>query len=240
LEGRFRNVSFALRRGEILGLAGLVGAGRSEVAQTIFGRFRADAGNIRIKGAAVRIHSPSDAVRAGIVYLPEDRKASGVFGGLSLQENLFSASLGRHSRLGLVNRREARAAAKTWVRELGIRTPSVDQPMALLSGGNQQKALIARGLDVKPRVLIADEPTRGIDVGAKAEIHALLRRLCAEGIGLIVISSELPEILGLCDRVLVLHDGGVAGELSGTDATEESVMALATGQRGRREGEAHL
>jgi ABC-type sugar transport system ATPase subunit len=227
-DGRFEDVSFALRQGEILGLAGLIGAGRSELAQAVFGRFPADAGSIWLNGKRVVLHSPAEAVRQGIVYLPEDRKASGLFQQMSLQENLFSAGLERYSRWGFLSRTGLRDAAARWVRELDIRTPSVQQRMGLLSGGNQQKALLARWLDLKPRILIADEPTRGIDIGAKAEIHRLLRRLCGQGIGVIVISSELPEILGLCDRIVVLHEGRVAGELAAKDATEESIMRLAT------------
>jgi ABC-type sugar transport system ATPase subunit len=230
LRGRFENISFTLHQREILGFAGLVGAGRSEVAQTLFGHHLADAGRVFLGGKELAVRSPGEAVRHGIAYLPEDRKASGLFRQMSLRENLFSASLARHSRGGFIREKEVRESAATWVRDLDVRTPSVDQLMSLLSGGNQQKALIARWLDVHPRVLMADEPTRGIDVGAKAEIHALLRRLCQEGIGIIVISSELPEILGLCDRILVLHEGRLAGELAAVDATEEGIMRLATGQ----------
>jgi ABC-type sugar transport system ATPase subunit len=230
LEGSFQDVSFSLAQGEILGLAGLVGAGRSEIAQALFGYRAADAGRILLSGREIVIQSPADAVRHGIAYLPEDRRASGLFREMSVQENLFSASLQQQSRGGFIQHQRARKAAAAWVRDLGIRTPSIDRPISLLSGGNQQKVLIARWLEVKPRILIADEPTRGIDVGAKAEIHALLRRLCEEGVGVIVISSELPEILGLCDRILVLCEGRVAGELPGESATEEGIMHLATGQ----------
>ena len=230
LQGRFQNISFTLCEREILGFAGLVGAGRSEVAQTLFGHHVADAGHVYLTGKQLTIQSPTDAVQHGIAYLPEDRKASGLFRQMSLKQNLFSASLTQHSRGGCIREGDVRLAAATWVRDLDIRTPSIDQQMSLLSGGNQQKAMIARWLDLKPRVLIADEPTRGIDVGAKAEIHALLRRLCQEGIGVIVISSELPEVLGLCDRILVLHEGRLAGEIAAGEATEESIMRLATGQ----------
>jgi ABC-type sugar transport system ATPase subunit len=230
LDGSFHNISFKLFQGEILGLAGLVGAGRSEIAQTLFGHRIADSGTVFLHGQPVRLCAPRDAVRCGIAYLPEDRKASGLFAQMRLKENLFAASLTHYSKWGFVAKNRVNQAAAGWVRDLQIRTPSVDQQMSLLSGGNQQKALIARWLDVRPRVLIADEPTRGIDIGAKAEIHALLRRLCQEGIGVIVISSELPEVLGLCDRILVLHEGRLAGELDGADATEERIMRLATGQ----------
>ena len=230
LDGRFQNVSFTLAQGEILGWAGLVGAGRSEVAQALFGRLVADSGKVWLAGKETVIHSPPDAVRQGIAYLPEDRKASGLFRQMSVKDNLFSASLEKHSRGGFVSQKRVERAAAAWVRDLDVRTPSLDRQMSLLSGGNQQKVLIARWLDVKPLVLIADEPTRGIDVGAKAEIHSLLRRLCQQGVGVMVISSELPEILGLCDRIIVLCEGRVAGEVAGEEATEERIMRLATGQ----------
>jgi ABC-type sugar transport system ATPase subunit len=230
LRGRFSDISFALRRGEILGLAGLVGAGRSEVAQALFGRFPAESGSIELEGRPVTVRSPAEAVRHGIAYLPEDRKGSGLFPAMSVKDNLFAAGLERYAHWGLVSARSLNESATAWMRRLEIRTPSVQQRIGLLSGGNQQKALLARWLDLKPRLLIADEPTRGIDIGAKAEIHRLLRRLCEEGIGVIVISSELPEVLGLCDRIVVLHEGRVAGELKAEKATEEAVMRLATGQ----------
>jgi len=219
-----------LHQGEILGLAGLVGAGRSEVAQTLFGYHCADQGKVWLRGKELLISSPAQAVSCGLAYLPEDRKAAGLFPSMSVESNLFSVGLGQYARHGLVSPTQVRQAATRWVQDLGIRTPTLDQPVRLLSGGNQQKALIARWLDIKPVVLMADEPTRGVDVGAKAEIHSLLRRLCQEGIGVLVISSELPEILGLCDWILVLYEGVLAGELAGAEATEESIMRLATGQ----------
>ncbi len=230
LAGHFQDISFSVHAGEILGLAGLVGAGRSEIAQTIFGYRAKDAGVVRLGGVEVEIESPADAIRRGLAYLPEDRKASGLFPQMSVAANLVAANLAQYTRGGFLSRPSLQAAVTRDVARFQIRTPSAAQRIALLSGGNQQKVLLARWLSIKPRLLMADEPTRGIDVGAKAEIHALLRRLCAEGIGVLVISSELPEILGLCDRVLVLHEGRITGELTAAEATEEAIMRLATGQ----------
>jgi len=229
LDGVFEDISFTLYEGEILGMAGLVGAGRSQVSQTIFGYLRKDGGRVLLDGKEVPIDSPGDAVRAGLAYLPEDRKRAGMFLKMTVTDNLVSANLNDYSRVGFLSGRAVTTAARKIVEQFRIRTPSLRQRVSFLSGGNQQKLLIARWLGVKPRVLIADEPTRGIDVGAKAEIHALLRQLCNEGIGIIVISSELPEILGMCDRILVLHEGRIAGELSSENASEEAVMRLATG-----------
>ena len=230
LEGCFHDISFTLYAGEILGLAGLVGAGRSEIAQTIFGYRPKDAGGVWLDGQEATIESPADAIRQGMAYLPEDRKASGLFPQMSVLDNLVAASLPQYSRGGLLSQRALTSVATQRVEQFHIRTPSARQRIALLSGGNQQKVLLARWLETRPRVLIVDEPTRGIDIGAKAEIHALLRRLCDDGIGVLVISSELPEILGLCDRILVLHEGRLAGELFANDASEEAVMRFATGQ----------
>jgi ABC-type sugar transport system ATPase subunit len=227
--GLFEDISFALHAGEILGMAGLVGAGRSEVAQTLFGYRLRDGGRILLDGQEVTVDSPADAVRHKLAYLPEDRKAAGLFLKMAVLDNIVSANLRGCSRAGFVSRRAATEAAAAWVERFRIRTPSLSQRIGLLSGGNQQKVLLARWLEIKPRVLVADEPTRGIDIGAKAEIHALLRRLADEGIGVILISSELPEVLGMSDRVLVLHEGRLAGELSAAEASEEAVMRLATG-----------
>ena len=229
LAGAFEDVSFALLEGEILGMAGLVGAGRSEIAQTIFGYRRKDAGRIVLDGEEVAIGSPLDAVRHKLAYLPEDRKKAGMFVKMSVMHNLASANLRAYSRAGFVSGRALSRAAAARVEQFHVRTPSLRQPVSLLSGGNQQKLLIARWLEIKPRVLIADEPTRGIDVGAKAEVHALLRQLCNQGIGVVVISSDLPEVIGLCDRVLVLHEGRIAGEVAGDGISEEAIMGLATG-----------
>ena len=230
LDGAFDGISFALYEGEILGMAGLVGAGRSEIAQTIVGARRPDGGRVLIDGEEAAIASPAAAVGSRLAYLPEDRKEAGMFPKMSVAANIAAASLRGYARAGILSRRALRGAARRRVEEFRIHTPSLDQLVALLSGGNQQKTLVARWLETAPRILIADEPTRGIDVGAKAEVHALLRALCTQGIGIVVISSELPEILGMCDRILVLHEGRLAGELSAEEASEEGVMRLATGQ----------
>jgi ribose transport system ATP-binding protein len=224
----FRGVSFGLRRGEILGLAGLMGAGRTELARAIFGADPA-AGEVLLEGRPLQLRSPADAIRAGIAYLPEDRRALGLFLGMSVTENIIAATLRKFSRRGFVDRRRTAAAGGRYVERLRIRTPSLGQRVMNLSGGNQQKVLLAKWLEAGPKVLIVNEPTRGIDVGAKAEIHALLRDLAGGGIGVVVISSELPELLGLCDRILAMHEGRVTGEFAGEQATEEAIMAKATG-----------
>ncbi len=224
--GRFHEVTFRVRRGEILGFAGLIGAGRSEVAQAVFGAGPRDAGQVYVEGHAVEIRSPRDAMRQGIAYLSEDRQGDGLFLRMNVHRNVAVSHLKRLSHLGLMFRaREARESA-SYVRQLRIRTPSVEQQVMNLSGGNQQKVMLARWLAIQPRVLIADEPTRGVDVGAKAEIYELLHTLAAEGLGIILISSEMPEVLGMSDRILVMREGRVAGELAGTAATEEAIMAL--------------
>jgi len=231
LAGVFEDVSFTLHAGEILGMAGLVGAGRTEVAQTLFGYRLKDRGRILLDGEEVSIDSPTAAVRNGLAYLPEDRKLAGMFLKMAVLDNVIVANLRGCSRGGLISARLARSTAAAWVEQFRIRTPSLGQRVGLLSGGNQQKVLLARWLEIRPRVLIADEPTRGIDIGAKAEVHALLRGLANKGIGVLLISSELPEILGMCDRVLVLHEGRLAGELPAQEASEEAIMRLATGHK---------
>ena len=224
-----RDASFVLRRGEILGLAGLMGAGRTELARLVFGADARDGGELLVHGRRVDIRSPADAVRAGIAYLPEDRKTLGLAVDLDVEANLLLPSLPRFAgRLGRIDRRAGRAAAQGLVQRLGIKARSLGQTVARLSGGNQQKIALARWLLREPAVLIVDEPTRGIDVGAKAEIHQLLREMAASGTGLIVISSELPELLGLAHRILVMCEGRISGELPAADATQEALMALAT------------
>ncbi len=224
--GQFHDVTFRLRRGEILGFAGLIGAGRSEVARAVFGAGPRDAGRVYVEGRAVQLRSPRDAMRQGIAYLSEDRQGDGLFPRMNVHRNVAVSHLKRLSHLGLMFRaREARESA-SYVRQLRIRTPSVEQHVMNLSGGNQQKVMLARWLAIHPKVLIADEPTRGVDVGAKAEIYELLHTLAAEGLGIILISSEMPEVLGMSDRILVMREGRVAGELTGSAATEEAIMAL--------------
>ncbi len=224
-----RDVSFELRRGEILGFAGLMGAGRTEVARAIFGADPIDAGNIEVHGQKARIRSPRDAVRLGIGYLSEDRKHFGLALGLDVETNVAMASMERFtSALGFVDARQTSDAGERYVEQLGIKTPSLSQLVKLLSGGNQQKIVIAKWLLRDCDILFFDEPTRGIDVGAKSEIYKLLEALAAEGRAVVVISSELPEVLRLAHRVLVMCEGAITGELSAAEATQEKIMHLAT------------
>jgi len=226
------DVSFHVRRGEILGFAGLMGAGRTEVARAVFGADPVDAGEISVHGRRARIRSPRDAVAHGIGYLSEDRKQFGLATAMDVQTNIAMTALPRFLRLGVfLDGAALAAAAGRHVRQLGIRTPSLAQPVKLLSGGNQQKVVIAKWLLRDCDVLFFDEPTRGIDVGAKAEIHALIDALAAEGKAIVMISSELPEILRLSHRVLVMCEGRVTGELGAQDATQERIMQLATRRR---------
>jgi ABC-type sugar transport system ATPase subunit len=228
--GAVEDVSFTLRRGEILGFAGLVGAGRTETMRLLFGADRKDGGDILIEGKPVAIHSPHDAVRAGLGLVPEDRALQGLVLKLPVRENIVLATLGRHSQTGMVKRRAVEATAHDYVNRLSIRTPHLRQKAIFLSGGNQQKVVLAKWLASQPKVLILDEPTRGIDVGAKAEVHALMSRLAQAGIGIIMVSSELPEVLGMSDRIVVMHEGRVAAILNRGEATQERIMAYASGQ----------
>ena len=209
-----RDVSFSVRRGEILGLAGLVGSGRTQVAEVLFGLSPADAGEIIVRGPPVRITSPRQAIGLGIAYVPEDRRQHGVVLEMSVAANTSLASLERFSRRGLIDAAAERAAAARYVTELRIKTPSVSVEVGSLSGGNQQKVALARWLSTSPAVLILDEPTQGVDVGAKAEIHALMQDLAERGLAIIMISSELPEILGMSDRIAVMRAGTVRGVLT--------------------------
>jgi ribose transport system ATP-binding protein len=227
---RFRNVSFDLREGEILGLGGLIGAGRSEIAQGLCGLRGATTGGIVLRGSILRIGSYADAVREGIVYLSEDRKGSGVFLDLPISHTISALDLaGVTNRFGFLDGQAEARRAGDLARRLGIRMAGLGAPVRSLSGGNQQKVAIAKNLSVRPKVMVMDEPTRGIDVGAKVEIHRLLRDLAGQGVGMIVISSELPELLGLCDRILVIRDGRIAGELDARTMSEEAVIDLASG-----------
>ena len=224
-----RGVSFTLRRGEILGLAGLMGAGRTELARLVFGADRRDAGQIQVHGRAVDIRSPSDAVAQGIGYLSEDRKHFGLATGLDVQTNIVLAHLRRFAnRAGWLDDTAVRRTAQDYVEQLDIRTPSVSQAVRLLSGGNQQKIVIAKWLLRDCDILFFDEPTRGIDIGAKNEIYKLLQALAAQGKAIVMISSELPEVLRLSHRILVMCEGRLTGELSAAEATQEKIMQLAT------------
>jgi ribose transport system ATP-binding protein len=235
--GVVEDVSFTLRRGEILGFAGLVGAGRTETARLLFGADAKDAGEICIEGKEVKIASPMDAMAAGMGFVPEDRGKQGLVLRMSVMENTVLPTLDRHTRIRMfLDRLGLRNTAREYVDKLNIRTPSLEQKAMFLSGGNQQKTVVAKWLASQSRVLIMDEPTRGIDVGAKAEVHALMSRLAQEGVGIIMISSELPEILGMSDRILVMSGGRVAAILDREEATQEIIMAYASGEEARDSG----
>ena len=230
-ESGIDGINLAVRAGEILGLAGLVGAGRSELARVLFGLTPADTGQIFLRGKAVRINSPSNGVRLGIAYVPEDRRRHGVILEMPVTSNTTLAILRRISRVGLLDFAMEREIAGAFVNRLGTKAPSLDAPLGQLSGGNQQKVALARWLATEPAVMILDEPTQGVDVGAKAEIHRLMCELAARGLALIMISSELPEILGMSDRIAVMQGGRVVGVLNRADATQEKVLKLALGNR---------
>ena len=222
-----RGVSLTVRRGEIFGLAGLVGSGRTQLAETLFGLTPADAGEIAVAGRTVRIRSPRDAIAAGLAYVPEDRRRHGVVLEMAVAANASLASLGRVSRRGLLDRAAERRAAQDYVGRFRIRTSSVDAAVGTLSGGNQQKVALARWLATEPSVLILDEPTQGVDVGAKAEIHGLMQTLAERGLAILMISSELPEILGMSDRIGVMHAGTIRHVLGRAEATQSRLLALA-------------
>jgi rhamnose transport system ATP-binding protein len=222
-------VSLHVRAGEILGLAGLVGAGRTELARVLFGLTPADVGEVRLRGKPVVISSPARAVELGIAYVPEDRRRHGVILEMPVATNTSLAILKKVSALGWLDFGRERAVAESFVRRLGIKTASLDAPVGDLSGGNQQKVAVARWLATEPAVLILDEPTQGIDVGAKAEIHRLMGELAGRGLAILMISSELPEILGMSDRIAVMHAGTVVGILDRAEAAQEKILALALG-----------
>ncbi len=218
-----RGVSFTLRRGEIVGMAGLVGSGRSEVAQVIFGITPAETGEILIDNKPVKIHHPEDSMKLGVAYVPEDRGTQGLIRPMPIRENVSLASLRMLSRASFINFGAERRLAVEMVNKLGIRAYSIDQIVNKLSGGNQQKVVVGKWLSREPRILIVDEPTRGIDVGAKAEIHRLISELAQRGLAILMISSELPEILGMSDRILVMREGRIAAEFSRDEATQENI-----------------
>jgi inositol transport system ATP-binding protein len=230
LNGIFKGVSFDLHAGEILGIAGLMGSGRTNVAEALFGITPSDGGEIRLDGQPVRISDPHLAIEKGFALLTEDRKLSGLFPCLSVMENMEMAVLPHYvSGNGFIQQKALRALCEDMCKKLRVKTPSLEQCIDTLSGGNQQKALLARWLMTNPRILILDEPTRGIDVGAKAEIYRLIAYLASEGMAVIMISSELPEVLGMSDRVMVMHEGDLMGTLDRGEATQERVMQLASG-----------
>lgn len=230
--GIIEDISFHLRAGEVVGLAGLVGSGRTEVARAIFGADRIDKGTICLNGTPVRIRSPQDARNLGIGYVPEDRKVQGLVPGMTVRDNVTLAVLRQLARAGhVVDRSVLEGVARRYVHELHLRPPRTDLPVGSLSGGNQQKVVLAKWLAVDLKVLLLDEPTRGIDVGAKAEIHGLIDELAHRGMAILLISSELPEVLAMSDRILVMSEGRLVGELSREEATQERILALASGRK---------
>ncbi len=232
-EGVFRDVSFDVRRGEIVALAGLVGAGRSEVVQAVFGVDRADAGEVRINGTSLPAGSPTAAMDAGIALVPEDRRQRGLVMEMSIERNIALTGLDKLGKAGLVRRALEQGRAADWAVKLQLKYNKLSDSVGVLSGGNQQKVVLAKWLATEPSVLIVDEPTRGIDVGTKAEVHRLLSALAAEGLAVLMVSSDLPEVLGMADRLLVMHEGRLVAEIPRAEATEESVMAAATGRNGK-------
>jgi ABC-type sugar transport system ATPase subunit len=227
--GKFQDISFKVRAGEIVGLAGLVGAGRSEVARAVFGLDRLVRGKVEVGGEPLRLGRIRTAMRQGVALVPEDRKRQGLVLKLSGRLNFSMALLDRLSVLGFVSSRRERREAEDYFKRLAVKTPSIEAPVSAMSGGNQQKVVLAKWLARKSRVLIVDEPTRGVDVGAKAAIHALLDQLARQGLGILLISSELPEVLNLSTRILVMREGRLVGELPRAQATQASLMSLMAG-----------
>ena len=225
----FADISFTLRRGEILGFYGLVGAGRSEFMQALFGITRASAGSLEIEGAPVTIRSPADAVANGMVYVPEDRGKQGAITALPIFQNVTLPSLGRTSKNGLLRLAEEFKLAREYTERLDLRAASLDTDVGNLSGGNQQKVVIAKWLATQPKVIILDEPTKGIDIGSKAAVHEFMADLAADGLAVIMVSSEIPEVLGMSDRVIVMREGRIAAELDGEGLTPETLVRHAAG-----------
>jgi ABC-type sugar transport system ATPase subunit len=227
----FHQVNFQLRRGEILGLSGLVGAGRTEVARAIFGADPKISGEVILEGKPVKINHPADAIKLGIAYLPEERKDKGLFLEMTIAENMVSANFKSIAPKGFIQNESIKNLANTFRTKLNIVTPSIQQKVLNLSGGNQQKVVLGKWLSLEPRVLIVDEPTHGVDVGAKAEIYSILRAMAAKGTGILLISSELPELLTLCDRILVMNNGNLVTQFSREEATEQEIMHYASGTK---------
>lgn len=228
-KGCFENISFELRKGEVLSIAGLMGAGRTEVAQTLFGYRKADAGDVELDGKKVKINSPRTAKNLGIGYVTEDRKSEGLLVDFTVEENISLTNFHEISKYGLISQKKESALYQSMKERLGIRTSGPHQTAKSLSGGNQQKVVIAKWIGIEPELLILDEPTRGVDVGAKKEIYSIINQLAERGVAILMISSELPEVLGMADRVLIMHEGRLAGELSKEEMTQEKIMHYATG-----------
>ena len=227
-KGSFKDVNFAVKRGEIIGFAGLMGAGRTEVMRALFGLDKYDSGEILINNVPVRIHSPQDSVKHKIAMLSEDRRRFGIVPVRSVKENASLSNLKRFIYKGRLHKSEENAVIGEYFKKMNVKTPTMDTTIDVLSGGNQQKVILAKWMVTNPDILILDEPTRGIDVGAKYEIYELITKLASEGRALILISSELPELIGMCDRVYVMSKGQIKGELSAGDITKEKIMYLAT------------
>jgi rhamnose transport system ATP-binding protein len=224
-----KNINLSVRAGEIVGIAGLVGAGRTEFARAVFGLDTADAGEILLNGKSIRTTHPQDAIRNKIAYLPEDRRKHGVIMDLPISSNITLASLKILSGFGGMDFKREKELAAEFTRRLGVKTQSIHDSVTTLSGGNQQKVALSRWLITRPSVLILDEPTQGIDVGAKSEIHELMTELAEEGVAILMISSELPEILGMSDRIAVMHGGTIVEILDGKEATQAKILSIALG-----------
>jgi ribose transport system ATP-binding protein len=229
-ETGLKDISFSLHKGEVLGISGLLGAGRTELARAIFGLDKITSGTIYLEGAARKINSPRRAINEGIGFLTEDRKSQGLVLPLSVKENLCLSSVDKFSRWGVMNPKQEQQAGDRYVKELRIRTPSLNQKVVFLSGGNQQKVVLSKWLCSEAEIFIFDEPTRGVDVGAKTEIYQLMNRLTASGVAIIMISSELLEVLGMSDRILVMRAGRVTGEFTAAEATQERILQCALGE----------
>ncbi|MEW4369648.1 sugar ABC transporter ATP-binding protein [Paenibacillus kandeliae] len=227
--GQFENVSFSVRSGEIVGFSGLMGAGRTEIMRAIFGLESLDSGEIRVHGKKVHIRRPDDAVRHGIGFITEDRKDEGLVLDFSIRENMALPNLFSFTSKGFISGKKEQEFVDTLIKRLQVKTQSSETPARSLSGGNQQKVVIAKWIGIGPSVLILDEPTRGVDVGAKREIYQLMNELTDRGVAIIMVSSELPEVLGMSDRIIVVHEGKLSGELHREQATQENIMTLATG-----------
>jgi len=226
---KLREINFTLYGSEILGFAGLVGSGRSELAHAIFGADQISSGEIFVHGNKVSIKSPKDAIKNGIAFCPEDRKTQSLFGNQSVKNNLVQAMIGKLSKYNILDDKKEIELADRYVRNLQIHTSSIHKKIRELSGGNQQKTILGRWLSTKPSIMILDEPTKGVDVGSKAEIYTIINKLKEEGVSIIIISSELPEVIGVSDRILVMKDGRIAGELARMEANEEKILTLAMG-----------
>ena len=227
-KGVFEDINFNLKKGEILGFAGLIGAGRTEVARAICGIDTFDGGEVFIEGKKVKINSYNSTIELGLGYITEDRKNQGLFLKMNVRENISAASLQKVTKNMLIKKDLERINSNKLIEKINIKVSNIEQKMNSLSGGNQQKVLFAKWLNINPRIIIMDEPTRGIDVGAKAEMHRMIRELAESGIGVIIISSELPEIIGMCDRVIVMHEGKITGEVSNDNITEKNILMLAS------------